>query len=122
VRSVSETHKALQALIEARRNPSHKHILDSTYSIFFFGTPHQGMQISYLEEMVYEFGINETSRYDLLRQFREGSEFLENQKEELSYIWMEYKPKIVSFYETVPMATIARVGLRLANSSSGKQI
>jgi hypothetical protein len=53
----------------------------------------------------------ETSRHNLLRQLTEGSEFLDNQKDELSYIWNEYKPKIISFYETAPTFRVQRVGL-----------
>ena len=80
----------------------------------FFGTPHQGIRTYDIEEMVdAESGGYETSRHNVLRQLREGSEFLENQKEELSYIWKEYTPKIVSFYETAPTPTIERVGPRL---------
>ena len=105
--------KYFQALIESRRNPAHKHILDATYSIMFFGTPHLGMRTYDLEEMINaETGGNETSRHNLLRQLREGSGFLEKQKEELSYIWKELK--IVSFYETTPTPTVERVGLCLA--------
>jgi len=56
-----------------------------------------------LEEMV----DCETSRHNLL----EGSEFLEDQKDQLSYIWNEYKPKIISFYETAPTFRVQWVGL-----------
>jgi hypothetical protein len=67
-----------------------------------------------LEEMVdAESGGYETSRHNLLRQLREGSEFLENQKEDLSYIWEEHKPKIISFYESVQTPTVKRVELQL---------
>jgi hypothetical protein len=67
-----------------------------------------------LEEMVdAESGGYETSRHNLLRQLRDGSEFLENQKEELSNIWKEYQPKIVSFYETAPTPTVEKVWLCL---------
>ncbi|KAF8538748.1 hypothetical protein BDD12DRAFT_841185 [Trichophaea hybrida] len=104
----------LQALIECKHNRTHTHILDAMHSIIFFGTPHQGMRTYDLEEMVdAESGGYETSRHNLLRQLREGSEFLETQKEELSYIREEYKPKVVSFYETVQTSTVKRVGLRL---------
>ncbi|KAF8544651.1 hypothetical protein BDD12DRAFT_906355 [Trichophaea hybrida] len=99
----------LQALIECKRNRAHTHILDALHSIIFFGTPHQGMRTYDLEEMVdAESGGYETSRHNLLRQLREGSEFLENQKEDLSYIWEEYRPKIISFYETAPTPTVER--------------
>jgi hypothetical protein len=85
------------------RNPSHKHIIDATYSIIFFGTPHQGMPTYALEELVH----CETSRHNFL----EGSEFLEDQKDQLSYIWNEYKPKIISFYETAPTFRVQWVRL-----------
>jgi hypothetical protein len=79
-------------------------------SIMFFGTPHQGLRTYDLEEMVdAESGGYETSRHNLLKQLREGAEFLEVQKEELTYIWEEYKPKIVSFYETASTPTVRRV-------------
>jgi len=68
-----------------------------------------------LEEMVdMESGGYETSRHNLLRQLREGSEFLETQKEDLSYIWEKYKPNIISFYETVQTPTVKRVEHRLS--------
>ncbi|KAF8252057.1 hypothetical protein K440DRAFT_18990 [Wilcoxina mikolae CBS 423.85] len=104
----------LQTLIEARRNPSHHHLLESLHSIVFFGTPHQGIRTYELEEMVeaesggYDLD-RETSKYNLLKQLREGSEFLEIQKEELGYIWAEYKPKIVSFYELFKTPTVGQV-------------
>jgi hypothetical protein len=60
-----------------------------------------------------ESGGYETSRHNLLRQLREGSEFLENQKEDLRYIWEEHKPKIISFYESVQTPTVKWVELQL---------
>lgn len=101
-----------QALIEARRNPSHRHILNAIKSIVFFGTPHDGLRTYDLEEIVEaESSGHETSRSNLLKQLREGSEFLEVQKDELSYIWEEYKPNIVSFYETVQTPTVEMVSI-----------
>ncbi|KAF8241219.1 hypothetical protein K440DRAFT_665405, partial [Wilcoxina mikolae CBS 423.85] len=111
IQDIENSRSLVKALIECKRNRTHAHILDATHSIIFFGTPHQGMRTYDLEEMVdAESGGYETSRHNLLRQLREGSEFLENQKEELSYIWEEYKPKIVSFYETVQTSTVKRSG------------
>ena len=73
------------------------------------------MRTSDLEEMVdAESSGYDTSRHNLLRQLREGSEFLETQKEELSYIWEECKPKIVSFYETAATLTVEKVRLNLS--------
>jgi len=57
-----------QALIESKRNPSHRHILDSVKSVIFFGTPHQGLRTYELEEMVdAEFGCYEMSKHNLLK-------------------------------------------------------
>jgi hypothetical protein len=49
------------------------------------------------------------SRLNLLRQLKEGSEFLETQKEDLLRIWGEIPGKIVSFYETVKTPTAQKV-------------
>jgi hypothetical protein len=40
-------------------------------------------------------------RRDLITQLKEGSEFLENQKEDLIRIWDRFKAKVVSVYETM---------------------
>jgi hypothetical protein len=102
-----------QVLIESKRNPAYGHIIKASRFIVFFGTPHQGLRTYDLEEMVdAEAGGYETSRHNLLKQLREGSEFLETQKEGLSHIWEEYRPKIISFYETAQTATVAKVTLK----------
>jgi hypothetical protein len=49
------------------------------------------------------------SRVNLLKQLKEGSEFLETQKEDLSRIWKEFQGKIVSFYEIVKTPTVQKV-------------
>jgi len=88
-----------QVLVESNRNVLHRSILDSTRGIFFFGTPHQGLRTSVLEDMVdVDSGVQ---RSNLITQLKEGSEFLENQADDLLHIWPKYKGKIVSFYETV---------------------
>jgi hypothetical protein len=117
--AVWQTYKNLtkhsQALIKSRRDPSYKHILDATYSIVFFGTPHQGMRTNELEEMLdAKSSSYEMSRHKLLEQLIEGLEWLEYHKKDLSYIWKEYKPKIVSFYVTALMPPAERVGLHLS--------
>jgi hypothetical protein len=38
-------------------------------------------------------------RSTLLQQLKEGSEYLENQKEDLLRVWECFKGKIISFYE-----------------------
>jgi hypothetical protein len=82
-------------LVESKRNQHHKSILDSTYGIFLFGTPQQGFHAEQLERVV-------DARHNLIRQLKEGSEFLENQKEDLLPILECLKErKVVSFYETL---------------------
>lgn len=65
--------------------------------MLLFGTPHNGLVIDDLRMMIdkddYERGL-------ILNQLKEGSEYLENQKEELVRIWRGFKGKVVSFYET----------------------
>ncbi|KAF8539839.1 hypothetical protein BDD12DRAFT_805016 [Trichophaea hybrida] len=88
----------LQALIQSRSRSVHKPILDSTHTIFFFGTPHQGLRTAELEAMVEDLsGGVETARLRLLMQLRENSEFLETQRDALADIWPGRK--IISFYE-----------------------
>ncbi|KAF8536358.1 hypothetical protein BDD12DRAFT_290351 [Trichophaea hybrida] len=94
----------LQTLVESNRNPHHKSILDSTRGIFFFGTPHQGLRTDELEEMIDVDSGGQ--RCNLIMQLKEGSEFLENQKEDLIRIWEGFKQKVVSFYETVKTPSV----------------
>jgi hypothetical protein len=78
-----------------------------------------------LEEMVKaESGgcDRETSKHNLLKQLREGSEFLEVQKEELENIWAEYKPKIVSFYELIKTPTVEQVRIHSALQPRGPNL
>lgn len=42
-------------------------------------------------------------------QLKEGSEFLENQKEDLVRIWERFNGKVVSFYETVKTPSLGKV-------------
>jgi len=83
----------LQALIQAKTQTLHNHILDATRTVFFFGAPHNGMCTTDLEAMV----------EDLESQLREGSEFLESQRDELVDIWNGRK--IISYYETMGSPT-----------------
>jgi hypothetical protein len=78
----------------------HSHILDATRTVFFFGAPHNGMRTTELEAMVKDmFSDLESQATKLLLQLREGSEFLESQRDELVDIWSGRK--IISYYETV---------------------
>ena len=46
---------------------------------------------------------------NLLAQLKEGSEYLENQKEALSRLWDDFRGKVVTFYETNPTKSVERV-------------
>ena len=46
---------------------------------------------------------------NLLAQLKEGSEYLENQKEALSRLWEEFHGKVVTFYETGPTRPAGKV-------------
>ena len=47
--------------------------------------------------------------HNLLAQLREGSEYLENQKEALSRLWKGIEGKVVTFYETEPTESVKKV-------------
>jgi len=94
-------------LLESKRNSPHESFLDSTYGIFFFGTPHQGLRTDELEEVV---DVNSGKICNLIAQLYEGSEFLENQKQDLLPIFERLKERtVVSFYEVVKTPSIKMV-------------
>ena len=47
--------------------------------------------------------------HNLFAQLREGSEYLENQKEALSQLWDRFPGKVVTFYETEPTKSVKKV-------------
>jgi len=87
-------------------------IRDCIRGIFFFGTPHQGLRIAELRDMVDEESDYHLKIQNLLTQLAEGSEFLENQKEALSQIWHNFSGKVFTFYETEKTGSINKVGIR----------
>lgn len=66
--------------------------------MFFFGTPHQGLRSAELEKAVGE--ETDSQGAPMLSQLKEGSEYLENQREALSRLWKEFRGNVVTFYET----------------------
>ena len=52
---------------------------------------------------------NQKIQVNLLAQLREGSEYLENQKEDLSRLWEEFRGKVVTFYETKKTKSVKKV-------------
>jgi len=103
-----QAHNCLwQILMESYRNPHHKSILDSTRGIVFFGTPHQGLRTDELEDMVAAYSGKPNN--NLIMQLKEGSEFLEEQKESMLYVWEMFKHTVISFYETVMTPSVRMV-------------
>jgi hypothetical protein len=94
--------------MQAKTQALHSHILDATRAIFFFGVPHHGMRTTELEAMVQDMSPDlESQPTKLLQQLREGSEFLESQRDELVNIWVGRR--IISYYETVGTPTVKKV-------------
>jgi len=112
----------LQALIQAKTQALHNNILDATRTIFFFGAPHDGMRTTELEAMVKDISSDLESqpmKRLLLQQLREGSEFLESQRDELVDIWNGRK--IISYYETVDMPTVKSYATDLYQSHANER-
>ena len=59
--------------------------------------------------MVDEETDNQKVQVNLLAQLREGSEYLENQKEALSHLWEGFRGKVVTFYETKQTKSVKKV-------------
>ncbi|KAF8535670.1 hypothetical protein BDD12DRAFT_983186 [Trichophaea hybrida] len=96
-----------QVLAQLKSNPTHRHLLDSTRGLFFFGTPHRGLQTAEIEAMVDDMTHEpESSRSRLVKHLQANSELLETQKEDLSDI-LDGR-KIFSFYETTKTPTIQK--------------
>ena len=53
---------------------------------------------------------------EILAQLKEGSEYLENQKEALSRLWEGFRGKVITFYETGPTISIEKVPRHHAKS------
>ena len=54
-------------------------------------------------------GETDNQRAEVLAQLKEGSEYLENQKEALSRLWEGLRGKVVTFYETEPIKSVKKV-------------
>jgi len=101
----------LQSFLQVSQDTARRDIFDAVRGIFFFGTPHQGLNIDDLREIVtiqaekdnYELG-------QLLEQLNNDSEFLINQKEACMSMWDRFTGKIYSFYETEKTETVVNVG------------
>ena len=56
-----------------------------------------------------ETGNQNVKVLNQLAQLKEGSEYLENQKEALSRLWEGFRGKVVTFYETEPTKSVKKV-------------
>ncbi|KAA8899139.1 hypothetical protein FN846DRAFT_960911 [Sphaerosporella brunnea] len=101
----------VQTLVELRKYSKYHAIFDCVRGIFFFGTPHQGLRTVELEEMAGELDDADSRLkvQNLLRQLQDGSEFLENQKDDLSELWGKFHGKVFTFYETDKTQSVKKV-------------
>jgi hypothetical protein len=75
--------------------------------LFLFGTPHQGLDIDELQQML---GDAHSARKELVQQLRQGSIFLQLQKEKFWMLWDSlYEARLYSFYETMKTASLEKV-------------
>ena len=54
-------------------------------------------------------GETDNQRAEVLAQLKEGSEYLENQKEALSRLWEGFRGKVITFYEAGPTKSLKKV-------------
>jgi hypothetical protein len=100
-----------QALLQSNNGGQYRQIFDSTRAILFFGTPHQGLEVKELLAMVEDVSLSQrASRSNLVEQLREGSNFLDTYRDDITSLWGSISDiEIVSFYETKKTVTVKRV-------------
>jgi hypothetical protein len=99
-------------LFQSGRDTAHRDIFDAVRGIIFFGTPHQGLNVDDLKEMMaMQTEMDNYELPQLLDQLNNDSEFLGNQKEACNPMWKQFTGKICSFYETSKTETVINVGL-----------
>ncbi|KAF8248750.1 hypothetical protein K440DRAFT_236816 [Wilcoxina mikolae CBS 423.85] len=77
---------------------------------FFFGTPHEGLDVEDLRKIVsMQTEDNAELRY-LLDQLNNDSEFLQNQKDGCTPMWKDPTGKVYSFYELQKTETVIQEG------------
>jgi hypothetical protein len=98
----------------------HKHILQSTRGLFFFGTPHDGLRTEELEKTIADLNAKfannpEEQRWrrdlvDFIRNLSPGSDYLERLRDDVAKMLNGFpEGSIVSFYETVRTNTTRSV-------------
>jgi len=97
-------------LLQSKHGGQYKQIFDSTRAIHFFGTPHQGLEINELLSMIDDVSLGQSTRSDFVKQLREGTNFLNTQREDITSLWDKTADiEIVSFYETKTTAVVKKV-------------
>jgi hypothetical protein len=86
-------------------------IFNRVKGIFLFGTPHDGLLIEDIQQLVDRDSIYKEKTEYLFMQLKEGSEFLENQKTELCKIWNKIPGRVFTFYETQKTSSVIQVRL-----------
>ncbi|KAF8537497.1 hypothetical protein BDD12DRAFT_982128, partial [Trichophaea hybrida] len=99
----------VQALLYCKNGSGgqYKHIFDLTRLVFFFGTPHQGLEGYELLSMVEDISPGPNPRSDLIKRLVEDSGKL---REDMIYLWDEpgLDFRIFSFYETEETSTVRK--------------
>jgi hypothetical protein len=98
-------------LVESSLYSRLRDIRDCIRGIFFFGTPHQGLRTAELYDMVVDETDYTQKIQNLLAQLREGSEYLENQREALARVWNDFRGMVCTFYETQLTKSVKKVGV-----------
>jgi len=100
----------LQSLLQCKNRSQYHHIISATQAILFFGTPHQGMEVEELCNMVQDVSPRAISRLEILRQLEEGSIFLNTQRDDITNLWdSACGIEILSFYGTRKTMTVRKV-------------
>jgi hypothetical protein len=91
-----------QALLQSKHDHQNSNVFNSTRAIFFFGTPHQGLDDQSLRQMVEGVSHGHSSTWrSFINQLNEGSNLLRTQRDDITYILGPTSDiEIISFYET----------------------
>lgn len=84
-----------------------RHVFDSTHALILFGTPHEGFDVSQLEQMVKEKKVGD-AMLNLLQYLKPESDFMAVHKDEMAHL-LPRIPKIISFYEKRDTPRLKRV-------------
>jgi len=98
----------LQALLQSKYGGEYKQLFDSTRAIYFFGTPHQRLEINELLPMIDDVH-GQSSRSGFVKQLQEGADFLDTHRDDIMALWDQTSGvEIVSFYETRMTAVVKK--------------